>query len=118
MKTSAATKVKRTLLAAVAAAGVGLAHGGAAYAAQCTNCGPGGPPPPPPPSVSRPDMAFQITPCLDAAREKMVVGLLKNGMAGAEDQLDLKNNDPAPNPEVRTTCVSNVETVTCRYSKP
>jgi hypothetical protein len=100
----------RTALLAAAILGLGIAR--SAPAAICLDCPPvDPPPPPPPPSISVPHFAFQFTPCPSATDLAQIGAALKSGLISAEKQLDLKHNDPSPNPDVRTSCVSGIAKV-------
>jgi len=84
-----------------------------AGAAICLNCGGGGTPPPPPPPVadSWPDMVLQFSPCLVSPTQTYVISGIKDGLVSSLKALDLKHDDPSPNPDVREACINGRDVI-------
>jgi hypothetical protein len=97
------------LLGRVAVVVMTLGLAARASAAICTTCedAPPPPPPPPPPSTSPPDAVLQFSPCLPAGTAGFLVNGVRASIVTALQQLDLKNNGPAANPDVRSQCITS-----------
>src|SRR5262245_40004504 len=56
-------------------------------------------------------MVLQFSPCLVSPMQTYVVSGVKSGLVSTLKALDLLNNDPAPNPDVREACINGRDVI-------